>query len=76
MQNHPDKLGLKEDSEVWKIANDYIKLLNEAYSVLSDPILKNKYDGEYYHTENNQDYSDSKKANILALVKILKEIHR
>lgn len=42
--HHPDRLKINEDSEVWQRANDYIKLINEAYSVLSNVITRENYD--------------------------------
>ena len=56
-ENHPDKLGISENSDVWKIANEYIQDLNKAYKILSDPELKNKYDEEYFfeRTKSNSD---------------------
>ena len=61
LENHPDKLGINENSEVWEIANEYIKLLNEAYHVLSDPLLREKYDEENNLYKLKNDFSENKK---------------
>lgn len=57
LENHPDRLGINESSEVWKIANEYIQLLNEAYSTLLDSTLRNKYDEDYRRNIFKQDSS-------------------
>lgn len=59
MENHPDRLGIKEDSEVWKIANDYIKTLNQAYETLSDPYLRAEYDAKYFKNTKNEERSQN-----------------
>jgi curved DNA-binding protein CbpA len=60
MENHPDRLGINENSEVWKIANDYIKLLNEAYRVLSDPLLRKKYDEDHHFNTPKNDSTEKR----------------
>lgn len=75
MENHPDRLGIKEDSEVWKIANDYIKKLNRAYETLSDPYLRTEYDKKIEPDFNKQDNTNQKTRQRRTNNPNLKEVH-
>ena len=43
---HPDRLGIAPESSVWKRANARLAEVNEAFSVLSDPVKRKEYDAE------------------------------
>ena len=60
LENHPDKLGINETSDVWDIANEYIKSLNEAYHVLSDKTFREKYDIENGFKNFEENFSEKK----------------
>lgn len=63
IQHHPDKFNCVENSEIWFQANEFVKNINAAYSVLSNKILKNNYDKnylEFYNISLNENKSDDK----------------
>jgi len=57
-QHHPDMLHSRKDVQVnHKEAHDKFKEMNEAYQVLSDPELRQRYDA-FLGVQNEPTYSE------------------
>ena len=67
---HPDKFGDEDDPEIIDMMTKKFQEINEAYTVLSDPIMRSDYDYDRkYHThahhsqyeEDDHDRDDEKR---------------